>query len=145
MSTTLQFRARDREAQASRHRLSLEEAYPQRSRFSIAAITIRGHLPEPGTRTWWRVARFALRGCTPHTDLYLSQAQLLIPVKDLLNSAPSSPASMLKPTGDIVEWNRLEGAVTELFDVHVLPGVRRPTATGCLADEIHRAFTIEVD
>jgi hypothetical protein len=33
-------------------------------------------------------------------------------------------------TGDIVEWIRLEGGVTELFDVRVLPGVRRPKATG---------------
>jgi len=48
-------------------------------------------------------------------------------------------------SGDIVEWIRLEGDVTELFDVRVLPGVRRPTATGFLNDEIHRGFTIEVD
>jgi Domain of unknown function DUF302 len=48
-------------------------------------------------------------------------------------------------SGDIVESIRLEGGVTELFDVRVLPGVRRPTATGFLTDEIHRAFTIEVD
>jgi hypothetical protein len=42
-------------------------------------------------------------------------------------------------------WIRLEGGVTELFDVRVLPRVQRPTATGFLTDEIHRAFTIEVD
>ena len=47
-------------------------------------------------------------------------------------------------SGDIVEWIRLEGGVTELFDVRVLPGVRRPTATGFLTDEIHRAFSVEV-
>ncbi len=46
-------------------------------------------------------------------------------------------------SGDIVEWIRLEGAVTELFDVAVIPGVRRPTATGFLNEEIHRLFTIE--
>jgi uncharacterized protein (TIGR03032 family) len=48
-------------------------------------------------------------------------------------------------SGDIVEWIRLEGGVTELFDVRVLQGVRRPTATGFLTDEIHRALTIEVE
>jgi hypothetical protein len=48
-------------------------------------------------------------------------------------------------SGDIVEWIRLEGGVTELIDVRVLPGVRRPTATGFLTDEIHRAFSVEVD
>ena len=36
-----------------------------------------------------------------------------------------------------------EGAVTELFDVAVIPGVRRPTATGFLNEEIHKLFTIE--
>lgn len=46
-------------------------------------------------------------------------------------------------SGDIVEWIRLEGAVTELFDVAVIPGVRRPTATGFLNDEIHKLYTIE--
>jgi hypothetical protein len=40
---------------------------------------------------------------------------------------------------------RAEGGVTELFDVRVLPGVRRPTAAGFLTEEIHRAFTIEVE
>jgi hypothetical protein len=48
-------------------------------------------------------------------------------------------------SGDIVEWIRLEGGVTELFDVRVLAGVRQPTATVFLTDEIHRAFSIEVD
>jgi uncharacterized protein (TIGR03032 family) len=48
-------------------------------------------------------------------------------------------------SGDIVEWIRLEGGVSELFDVRVIPGVKRPTATGFLTDEIHRSFTIEVD
>lgn len=33
-------------------------------------------------------------------------------------------------TGDIVEWIRLEGAITELFDVAALPGVRCPMAIG---------------
>ena len=46
-------------------------------------------------------------------------------------------------TGDIVQWIRLEGAVTELFDVAVLPGVRRPTATGSLTSDIHSLITIE--
>ncbi len=48
-------------------------------------------------------------------------------------------------SGDIVQWIRLEGAVTELFDVAVLPGVRRPMAAGLLTDEIHHAITIEME
>lgn len=46
-------------------------------------------------------------------------------------------------SGDIVQWIRLEGAVTELFDVAVLPGVRRATATGFLTNDIHSLITIE--
>ena len=46
-------------------------------------------------------------------------------------------------SGDIVQWIRLEGPVTELFDVAVLPGVRRPTATGFLTNDVHTFITIE--
>lgn len=47
-------------------------------------------------------------------------------------------------SGDIVQWIRLEGAVTELFDVCVLPGVRRPYCTGFLDTEINTAISIEM-
>jgi uncharacterized protein (TIGR03032 family) len=47
-------------------------------------------------------------------------------------------------SGDIVEWIKLEGGVSELFDVAVLPGVRWPVATGFLNDEINSLFTYEV-
>ena len=45
-------------------------------------------------------------------------------------------------TGDIVHWLRIEGSVRELYDVVVLPGVRRPMAVGLLTDEIQRVVTI---
>lgn len=48
-------------------------------------------------------------------------------------------------SGDIVQWIRLEAPVTELFDVAVLPAVRRPMAAGFLTDEIHRTITVEPD
>ncbi len=47
-------------------------------------------------------------------------------------------------SGDIVEWIKLEGGVSELFDVQVLPGVRWPVATGFLNEEIHKLYTYEV-
>lgn len=47
-------------------------------------------------------------------------------------------------SGDIVEWIKLEGGVSELFDVAVLPGVRWPVATGFLNEEIHKLFTFEL-
>lgn len=46
-------------------------------------------------------------------------------------------------SGDIVEWIRLEGAVTELFDVSVIPGVRWPTAASFLAEDIRGIISIE--
>jgi uncharacterized protein (TIGR03032 family) len=44
--------------------------------------------------------------------------------------------------GDTVHWVRLEGMVSELYDVVVLPGVVRPMALGFKTDEIQRIITI---
>ena len=45
-------------------------------------------------------------------------------------------------TGDLVHWVRVEGIIDELYDVVVLPGVRRPKALGLKTDEIRRTLTI---
>jgi uncharacterized protein (TIGR03032 family) len=45
-------------------------------------------------------------------------------------------------TGDAVHWVRLEGMVSELYDVVVLPGVTRPTLFGFKSDEIQRTLSI---
>jgi uncharacterized protein (TIGR03032 family) len=45
-------------------------------------------------------------------------------------------------TGDVVHWVRLEGMVSELYDVVVLPGVVRPMALGFKTDEIQRLLTV---
>jgi uncharacterized protein (TIGR03032 family) len=45
-------------------------------------------------------------------------------------------------TGDAVHWLRIEGVVEELYDVAVLPGVRRPMAIGLKTDEIRRTITV---
>jgi uncharacterized protein (TIGR03032 family) len=44
--------------------------------------------------------------------------------------------------GDIVHSLRIEGVVEELYDVQVLPGVRRPMAIGFRTDEIRRVVTM---
>jgi uncharacterized protein (TIGR03032 family) len=46
-------------------------------------------------------------------------------------------------SGVVAHWLELEGVVAELYDVQVLPGVRRPTALGFKSDEIQRLITIE--
>jgi uncharacterized protein (TIGR03032 family) len=45
-------------------------------------------------------------------------------------------------TGDIVHWMRIEGMIEELYDVCILPGVRRPMALGFKTDEIRRVITV---
>ncbi|MEP4377726.1 MAG: TIGR03032 family protein [Alphaproteobacteria bacterium] len=44
-------------------------------------------------------------------------------------------------SGDIVHWLRLEGLIEELYDVAILPGVRRPMALGFKTDEIRRLLS----
>lgn len=46
-------------------------------------------------------------------------------------------------TGDLVHWVRIDGVVRELFDVGVIPGVKRPMALGFVSDEIRRSLSIE--
>lgn len=44
-------------------------------------------------------------------------------------------------TGDIVEWIKLDGHITELFDVCVMPGVRCPMSLGHGTAEIQSTIT----
>ena len=46
-------------------------------------------------------------------------------------------------TGAIVHWLRLEGEITELYDVQVLPGVQRPQALGFQTEEIKQMITLD--
>jgi hypothetical protein len=45
-------------------------------------------------------------------------------------------------SGDIVHALQIEGVISELYDVAVLPGVQRPMALGLKTDEIRRVITI---
>ena len=45
-------------------------------------------------------------------------------------------------SGDIAHWLRVEGLVTELYDVAVLPHVVRPMALGFKTEEIHHTIAI---
>jgi uncharacterized protein (TIGR03032 family) len=45
-------------------------------------------------------------------------------------------------SGEIVHWIRLEGMVSELFEVAVLPGVVRPMAFGFRTEEIERTVAL---
>jgi uncharacterized protein (TIGR03032 family) len=45
-------------------------------------------------------------------------------------------------SGDVVHWLRMEGMVSELYDVVVLPGVVRPMALGFKSEEIQRTIAV---
>lgn len=45
-------------------------------------------------------------------------------------------------TGDAVHWVRIDGVVSELYDVVTLPGIRRPQALGFRTDEIRRVLRV---
>jgi uncharacterized protein (TIGR03032 family) len=46
--------------------------------------------------------------------------------------------------GTVAHWLQLEGVVVELYDVALLPGVRRPMALGLQSDDIQRWITLDL-
>jgi uncharacterized protein (TIGR03032 family) len=48
-------------------------------------------------------------------------------------------------SGRVVHWLRLEGVVSELDDVCVLPGVVRPLALGFKTDEVERLLSVGME
>jgi hypothetical protein len=46
-------------------------------------------------------------------------------------------------SGAVAHWLRLEGMVSELYDVVALPGVVRPMALGFKTDEIQRTIAVD--
>jgi uncharacterized protein (TIGR03032 family) len=46
-------------------------------------------------------------------------------------------------TGEMSHWLRIEGVVRELYDVAMLPNVRRPSLIGFKADDVRRVISIE--
>lgn len=45
-------------------------------------------------------------------------------------------------TGAMEHWVRLEGVITELYDVAVLHGIRSPTLVGLKSDEVNRIISV---
>lgn len=45
-------------------------------------------------------------------------------------------------TGDVAHWLRIEGVITELFDIAVIPQARQPQMIGFKSDEIRRVISI---
>ena len=70
-----------------------------------------------------------------------------LPLDDNLASRKATPRCGLQivdlTSGDVVHGLRLSGIVEELYDVVVLPEVRRPMALGFKTDEISRIVTVD--
>ena len=46
-------------------------------------------------------------------------------------------------SGAVVAWLRIEGVVSELYDVVTLPGIERPMMLGFQTEEIRKAISIQ--
>ena len=70
-----------------------------------------------------------------------------LPLDDALRARDAEPRCGLAifdlNSGDMAAWVRIEGMVRELYDVAVLPDVRRPSLIGFKGDEIQRLISIE--
>jgi uncharacterized protein (TIGR03032 family) len=70
-----------------------------------------------------------------------------LPLQDRLaaeNVAPRCGVYVIDTrTGDILHWLRIEGVVTELYDVLALPGMTRPSMIGFRSQEIRRVVSVE--
>ncbi|MBE9076943.1 TIGR03032 family protein [Romeria aff. gracilis LEGE 07310] len=69
-----------------------------------------------------------------------------LPLDDALTAKGATPRCGLGVidlrSGDLVHTLRIEGVIAELYDVAVIPGVRRPMAIGFRNDEIRRVLSV---
>ena len=70
-----------------------------------------------------------------------------LPLDEALRSHDAEPRCGLimvdLNSGDVAGWIRIEGLVRELYDVAVLPNVRRPSLVGFKGDEIRYVISID--
>ncbi len=60
------------------------------------------------------------------------------------NAEPQCGLQMIDlNSGEVVHFLRLQGEVSELYDVGTLPGVTRPMALGFKSDEIQRVLAVD--
>ena len=111
-----------------------------------------GHLcrVDPNTSTWDPVAWAPgfLRGLTMHGEYAVAGSSLPregslyggLGLDDELATRGLKPRLGVfvfhVPTGQVVEWLFVEGAAREVYDVTVLPGVRRPSAVGLVGADL---------
>ncbi len=72
-------------------------------------------------------------------------AGILTNPQDRIIDSNRNLTQLVLGVGDAVHWLRFEGAVEELYDVAVLPGVVRPKALGFQTDEIRHQVCFSDD
>ena len=69
-----------------------------------------------------------------------------LPLDELLATKGAAPRCGLGVidlrSGDLVHTLRIEGVINELYDVAIIPGIRRPMALGFRSDEIRRVISM---
>jgi uncharacterized protein (TIGR03032 family) len=70
-----------------------------------------------------------------------------LPLQDRLAAEKVAPRCAVyvidTRSGDVAHWLRIEGVVTELYDVVALPGIKRPMMIGFRQQDIRRTISIE--
>lgn len=95
-----------------------------------------------------------LRGLAFHGDYALVGVSLPrrvgfvgLQIEDELKKRDAFPRCALLvvdlKSGDVVHWLRFESHITELYDVAILPGVKRPGCLGFQTNEIRQLVTME--
>ncbi len=90
------------------------------------------------------LGRYALVGCSePRENRTFGGLAL----QDRLDQAGLAPRCglfvVVTVTGDVVHWLRLQGVITELFDLAVIDRARQPQMVGFRSDEIRWVVSVE--
>jgi uncharacterized protein (TIGR03032 family) len=90
------------------------------------------------------IGRFAVVGLSEPRE---NQTFAGLPLQDRLAAEGAKPRCGLYVidtlAGDVMHWLQIEGVVSELYDVAVLPGIVRPSMIGFRTQEIRRVVSIE--
>ena len=108
--------------------------------------------PETGNKTDVAFCPGFLRGMTIHRGFAIVTVSLPrngafkgLPLDEELTKRDATPwcgvLVVNLTSGDIVEWIRMEGQITELFDVAVMPGVKCPMSVAPNGPEIAATIT----
>lgn len=89
------------------------------------------------------IGDYAIAGISKPRDKNFSGLQL---DQNIENANSTSRCAILvidTRSGDTVHWMQIEGVISEVYDVCVMPSVTRPMSIGFRSDEIRRILSID--